>query len=40
MNAYRRDFGKTKYMCFLIKNKKLLERYHEIWKKASNIMKK
>ena len=40
MSAYRRDFGKTKCMSFLIKRKKLLEKYNEVWKKVSNIIKK
>ena len=40
MCAYRRDFDKTKCMPFLIKDKKLLEKYNEIWKKVSNIIKK
>ena len=33
MNAYSRDFEKTKYMLFLIKYEKLLGKYNEIWKK-------
>ena len=40
MSAYRRDFDRTKYMSFLIKDEKLLEKYNEIWKKVSNIIKK
>ena len=40
MSAYRRDFDKTKCMSFLIKDEKLLEKYNEIWKKVSNIIKK
>ena len=39
-NAYRRDFDKTKCMSFLIKDEKLLEKYNEIWKKVSKIIKK
>ena len=38
MNAYRRDFDKTKYMSFSIKDEKSLEKYNEIWKNASNII--
>ena len=38
-SAYRRDFDKTKCMSFLIKDKKLLEKY-EIRKKVSNIIQK
>ena len=40
MSAYRRGFDKTKCMYFLIKDEKLLEKYNEIWKKVSNIIKK
>ena len=40
MNAYSRDFGETKYMYFLIKDKELLEKYNEIWDKNNNITKK
>ena len=38
MSAYRRDFDKTKCMPFLIKVKKLLEKYNETRKKFSNII--
>ena len=40
MSAYRRDFDKSKHMSFLIKDEKLLEKYNEISKKVSNIIKK
>ena len=30
MSAYRKDFDKTKYMSFLIKDDKSLEKYNEI----------
>ena len=40
MSVYRRDFDKTKCMSFLIKDEKLLEKYNEICKKVSNIIKK
>ena len=30
MSAYRKDFDETKYMSFLIKDYKLLEKYNEI----------
>ena len=40
MRAYRRDFDKSKCMSFLIKDGKFLEKYNEIWKKVSNIIKK
>ena len=33
MSAYRTDFEETKYMSFLIKDNKLLEKYNEIWDK-------
>ena len=39
MRAYRRNFDDTKYMSFLIKDDKLLEKYNKIWEKASNIIK-
>ena len=31
ISAYRRDFDETKYMSFLIKNEKLLDKCNEIW---------
>ena len=34
MSAYRKDFNETKYISFLIKDDKLLEKYNEIWKKV------
>ena len=40
MNAYGRHFDKTICMSFLNKDEKLLEKYNEIWKKISNIIKK
>ena len=40
MSAYRRDFDKTKCMSFSIKDNKLFEKYNDIWKKVSNIIKK
>ena len=40
MIAYRRDFGNTKCISFLIKDKNLLEKYNEIWKNVSSIIKK
>ena len=40
MMTYRRDFGKTKCMSFFRKDEKMLEKYNEIWKKVSNIIKK
>ena len=30
MTAYRKDFDENKYMSFLIKDNKLLEKYNEI----------
>ena len=39
MSAYRRNFDKTKCMSFVTKDEKFLEKYNEIWKKASNIKK-
>ena len=40
ISAYRRDFDETKYICFLIKDDELLEKYNEIWEKVRNSMKK
>ena len=40
MSGYRRDFDETKYMSFLIKDNKLLEKYNEIWDKVSKVIKK
>ena len=40
MSAYRKDFDKTKYMSFLMKDDELLEKYIEIWGKVNNIIKK
>ena len=31
MSVYRTDFDETKYVPFLIKDDKLLEKYNEIW---------
>ena len=40
MSGYRRDFGETKYISFLRKDAKLLEKYNEIWEKVKNSIKK
>ena len=40
MTAYGRDFNKTEWVSCLIKNEKILEKYNEIWKNVSNIIKK
>ena len=40
MTAYRRDFDKTKYMSFLIKDDKLLEKCNEIWETVRNGIRK
>ena len=40
MSAYNRDFDETKYMSFLIKNDKLIEKYNKIWEKIKNSIKK
>ena len=40
MNAYRRDFDETKYMCFLMKNDEPYKKYYEIWEKARTSIKK
>ena len=38
-SAYRGDFDKTKYMYFLIKDNKWLEKFFEIWEKVKNSIK-
>ena len=40
MSAYRRDFDKTKYMSFLVKDDELLEKYNKIWEKFKNTINK
>ena len=35
MRTYRKKCHETKYISFLIKNDKLLEKYNEIWEKLS-----
>ena len=40
MSAYRRDFTESKYMPFLIKDDKLIEKYKEIWEVVKNSIKK
>ena len=40
MSAYRKDFDETKYVSFLIKDDKLLEKYNEMWGKVKNSIKK
>ena len=37
MNAYRRNLDEVKYMSFLIKDNKLLEKYNKMQKKKSAI---
>ena len=39
-SAYSRHFDEIKYMSFLIKDDKSLEKYNEIWKKVGNSIKK
>ena len=40
MSAYRRDFDKTKYMSFLVKDDEFLEKYNKIWEKFKNTINK
>ena len=40
MSAYRRDFGESKSISFLIKGYELLKKYNQIWKKVKNTIKK
>ena len=37
--TYIRDFNKTKYMLFLIKDDELLKKYNEIWENVKNSIK-
>ena len=39
-STYRRDFDKTKCMSFLMKDRKLLEKYNKIWKNTATLSKK
>ena len=38
MNAHRKGFDETKFVSFLIKDDKLLEKYDEVWEKVRNII--
>ena len=38
MSIYKRDFDETKFMYFLIKKWKQIDKYNEIWEKVSNII--
>ena len=40
MTTYRQDLDKTKFKSFLIKDKKMLEKYNEIWKKGQQHQKR
>ena len=40
MSEYRKDFDKTKYTSFLIKDNELLKTDNEIWEKVSKSIKK
>ena len=40
MSAHKKDFDKTKYIYFSIKNNELLEKYNEVWEKIKIIIKK
>ena len=40
MGPHRRDFDKTTYMSFLMKENEQLEKYNKIWYKFSKIIKK
>ena len=37
MSVYRRDFDKTKYMYFLIKDEFFFDKYNEIWDIIKNV---
>ena len=40
LSAYIWHFDETKYMFFMIKDDKYLEKYNEVWKKVRNSIKK
>ena len=40
MNIYKRYYGKTKCINFMIKDEKIVDKYMTIWEKVSNIIKK
>ena len=40
MRASRRDFDKTKYLSFLIKDDELLEKYNEVWKRVKHSLRR
>ena len=40
ITAYRKDFDETKYVSFLTTYDRLLEKYKEIWDKASHTIGK
>ena len=40
ISRYRKSFDETKYMSFLIKDDKLLEKNYKIWNQASSSVKK
>ena len=40
MSIYRRGFDKTKCTYFLKKDEIFFDKYNEIWKKISNIIKR
>ena len=40
MIAYRGYFDETNHIYFLIKDNELLEKYNEIWDKASKVIQK
>ena len=41
MNAYAKQFDKNnKYMNLLVNDKKILEKYSEIWNKIKSLIKK
>ena len=40
MSAYRKDFDETEYICFLIKDDELLEKYNESWENLKIASKK
>ena len=40
MSAHRKDFDETKYISFLIRDDKWLEKHNDIWEKVESSLKK
>lgn len=40
MSGYIKCFNETKYICFIIKDIKMLEKYNSVWDKVGSLIKK